>query len=296
MAINNTLIIAEIGQAHDGSLGILHSYIDALANTGVDAIKFQTHIADAESSPQEPFRVNFSYEDIIALSNFLGRQGTREYFGNVIRDGKTLADVYPNLYGKTIKQANKTPTEYLDITRPYYKKQYGNGEERYTIPQDNTRVVRPRLDILPDLNFEPSTPLQDFLNFPDPTQLNDDYGRDRVIAQDNTAVNIPNFNKQRILNPESMAKGDYEKLMQDISEEEKLMTPYDSPNLIADFIRKSNEYSRGWKDMSNASETEIKDLQEVLLSKGYNIGYTKPLVDPKSDAAENILKISQEGL
>ena len=217
---------------------------------------------------------NFSYEDIIALSNFLGRQGTREYFGNVIRDGKTLADVYPNLYGKTIKQANKTPTEYLDITRPYYKKQYGNGEERYTIPQDNTRVVRPRLDILPDLNFEPSTPLQDFLNFPDPTQLNDDYGRDRVIAQDNTAVNIPNFNKQRILNPESMAKGDYEKLMQDIAEEEKLMTPYDSPKIITDFIRKSNEYSRGWKDMSNASETEIKDLQEVLLSKGYNIGYT----------------------
>jgi N-acetylneuraminate synthase len=58
-----TFIIAEIGQAHDGSLGILHSYIDALAATGVDAIKFQTHIAEAESSLQEPFRVNFSYED-----------------------------------------------------------------------------------------------------------------------------------------------------------------------------------------------------------------------------------------
>lgn len=57
------MIIAEIGQAHDGSLGILHSYIDALANTGVDAIKFQTHIAEAESSIHEPFRVNFSYED-----------------------------------------------------------------------------------------------------------------------------------------------------------------------------------------------------------------------------------------
>lgn len=56
-------IIAEIGQAHDGSLGILHSYIDAIAKTGVDAIKFQTHIAEAESSPKEPFRVNFSYED-----------------------------------------------------------------------------------------------------------------------------------------------------------------------------------------------------------------------------------------
>jgi N,N'-diacetyllegionaminate synthase len=56
-------LIAEIGQAHEGSLGILHSYIDALATTGVDAIKFQMHIAEAESSAHEPFRVKFSYED-----------------------------------------------------------------------------------------------------------------------------------------------------------------------------------------------------------------------------------------
>jgi len=55
--------IAEIGQAHDGSLGILHSYIDALVLTGVDAAKFQMHIAAAESSAHEPFRVKFSYED-----------------------------------------------------------------------------------------------------------------------------------------------------------------------------------------------------------------------------------------
>ena len=57
------MIIAEIGQAHDGSLGILHSYIDSLAGKGVDAVKFQTHIASAESSIEEPFRVKFSYED-----------------------------------------------------------------------------------------------------------------------------------------------------------------------------------------------------------------------------------------
>jgi N,N'-diacetyllegionaminate synthase len=56
-------LIAEIGQAHEGSLGIAHSYIDALAATGVDAVKFQTHIAEAESSIHEPFRVKFSYED-----------------------------------------------------------------------------------------------------------------------------------------------------------------------------------------------------------------------------------------
>lgn len=58
-----TYVIAEIGQAHDGSLGILHSIVDAVAATGVDAVKFQVHIADAESSPQEPFRIHFSPVD-----------------------------------------------------------------------------------------------------------------------------------------------------------------------------------------------------------------------------------------
>jgi len=60
---NKPYLIAEIAQAHDGSLGILHSYIDAVAKTGVQAIKFQMHIAEAESSIHEPFRVQFSYED-----------------------------------------------------------------------------------------------------------------------------------------------------------------------------------------------------------------------------------------
>ena len=56
-------LIAEIAQAHEGSLGILHSYIDAVSKTGVQAIKFQMHIAEAESSVHEPFRVKFSRED-----------------------------------------------------------------------------------------------------------------------------------------------------------------------------------------------------------------------------------------
>lgn len=60
---NRPYLIAEIAQAHDGSLGILHSYIDAVAKTGVQAIKFQMHIAEAESSIHEPFRVKFSKED-----------------------------------------------------------------------------------------------------------------------------------------------------------------------------------------------------------------------------------------
>ena len=56
-------IIAEIGQAHEGSLGIAHSYIDAVSKTGADAIKFQTHYAEEESTLDEKFRIKFSYED-----------------------------------------------------------------------------------------------------------------------------------------------------------------------------------------------------------------------------------------
>jgi len=77
------MIIAEIAQAHDGSLGILHSYIDALATTGVDAVKFQTHIADAESSAYEPFRVKFSYEDTTRFDYWKRMEFTPEQWAGI---------------------------------------------------------------------------------------------------------------------------------------------------------------------------------------------------------------------
>jgi N,N'-diacetyllegionaminate synthase len=57
------LIVGEIAQAHDGSLGFAHAFIDAIANAGAGAVKFQTHIASAESTPAEPWRVKFSRQD-----------------------------------------------------------------------------------------------------------------------------------------------------------------------------------------------------------------------------------------
>jgi len=63
LQFDHCLIVAEVAQAHEGSLGMAHAFIDAIAGTGADAVKFQTHIAAAESSPQEPWRVNFSYQD-----------------------------------------------------------------------------------------------------------------------------------------------------------------------------------------------------------------------------------------
>jgi N,N'-diacetyllegionaminate synthase len=57
------LVIGEVALSHDGSLGLAHAFVDAIAEAGADAVKFQTHIAAAESTPAEPFRVKFSRQD-----------------------------------------------------------------------------------------------------------------------------------------------------------------------------------------------------------------------------------------
>lgn len=78
-------IIAEIGQAHEGSLGMALSYIRALAETGVDAVKFQVHIAEAESSEFEPFRVKFSHQDKTRF-DYWKRMGFTEEEWKLLKD------------------------------------------------------------------------------------------------------------------------------------------------------------------------------------------------------------------
>ena len=77
------MTIAEIGQAHDGSLGTAHAYIDSLAKTGVNAIKFQTHIAVAESSVHEPFRVKFSQQDATRMDYWKRMEFTQDQWHGI---------------------------------------------------------------------------------------------------------------------------------------------------------------------------------------------------------------------
>lgn len=56
-------IIAEIGLAHEGSVGIAKSFIDLISDAGANAVKFQMHIAKEESSFKEKFRKKFSSQD-----------------------------------------------------------------------------------------------------------------------------------------------------------------------------------------------------------------------------------------
>jgi LysM repeat protein len=107
---------------------------DMRLNKGIKSNRTTPLLKDAfdltnEYKDQLGDKWNYSYEDLIALSNFLGRGGTREFLGNVIRDGKTLEEVYPTKFGKNAKQANKTPYEYLEKTRNYYQE----GGEKYIV-------------------------------------------------------------------------------------------------------------------------------------------------------------------
>ena len=56
------LIVAEVGSVHDGSLGNAMRLIDAAAECGADAVKFQTHIAEAETVRDAPMPPYFKGE------------------------------------------------------------------------------------------------------------------------------------------------------------------------------------------------------------------------------------------
>jgi N-acetylneuraminate synthase len=48
------LIVAEIGNTHEGSVGLAKCLVRGAAECGADAVKFQTHLFEAESLPNAP--------------------------------------------------------------------------------------------------------------------------------------------------------------------------------------------------------------------------------------------------
>jgi len=62
MQTARTFIIAEVGSTHDGSFGNAKCAIDVVSECGADAVKFQTHIAAAETLRNAPMPSYFKGE------------------------------------------------------------------------------------------------------------------------------------------------------------------------------------------------------------------------------------------
>ncbi len=68
----SVFVIAEVGSVHDGSFGNAGRLIDAVAEAGVDAVKFQTHIPQAETVRDAPMPPYFQGEPRF---QYFGRTG-----------------------------------------------------------------------------------------------------------------------------------------------------------------------------------------------------------------------------
>jgi len=82
------MLIAEIGSVHDGSFGNAKKLINLAKKCGADAVKFQTHIAEAESTKDAPSPSYFSEEqryDYFLRTSFSIEQwnALREYAGHM---------------------------------------------------------------------------------------------------------------------------------------------------------------------------------------------------------------------
>lgn len=78
-------LIAEVAQAHDGSLGYAHAFIDLAKDCGADAVKFQTHIAREETTREEDFRVRIFPQDKTRYEYWQRMEFTAEQWAGLAR-------------------------------------------------------------------------------------------------------------------------------------------------------------------------------------------------------------------
>ncbi len=88
MYTKKTFIIAEVGLAHDGSLGIAKSFIDKISENGADAVKFQIHDEMSESSKFEIFRKKFMFQDDTRADYWKRTKFTTKEWDHLIRHAK----------------------------------------------------------------------------------------------------------------------------------------------------------------------------------------------------------------
>lgn len=83
-------IVIEVGQAHEGSEALAHAYIESVARAGADAIKFQLHFAEDESSLDEDFRLRPRYGRETRFNYWRRHEFSREVVEDLIAHSREL--------------------------------------------------------------------------------------------------------------------------------------------------------------------------------------------------------------
>lgn len=120
-----TYIIAEIGNTHEGSLGLAKCFIKAAAECGVDAVKMQTHIFEAESllsAPNPPYfkdetrkeyfeRTAFSVEQWQELKRYTEEELKIDFFSSPfsLEAVELLEEVGVSIYKIASGEVNNVP-------------------------------------------------------------------------------------------------------------------------------------------------------------------------------------------
>ncbi len=181
-------LIAELGLAHDGSLWLAHSYIDACVDAGATHIKFQAHTA-LESSDQEAWRqppptgesraaywtrTAFSPAEYLGLRNHAHDRGVQWglslFHDSLVADLAPLCDFLKIPSGavqyrallSAIEAAN-TPTyisdglhDLIDIPDPWVRL-ICTSQYPCPVGQAGINEIRPGIDGLSDHTGEPLT-------------------------------------------------------------------------------------------------------------------------------------------
>ena len=94
MSVRSTLqscpIVVEVGQAHEGSENLAHAFIEEAAKSGADAIKFQLHFAEDESSSVEQVRSRGIYGRETRFEYWKRHEFSREVVEDLIEHSRDL--------------------------------------------------------------------------------------------------------------------------------------------------------------------------------------------------------------
>ena len=131
-------IIAEVAQAHDGSLGNALHFIRAVKHAGANAVKFQMHYAEAESTKREAFRVN-SFPQDLSRYDYWKRMEISDHGWDLIADECQKHDidlVISPFSLQAVERCKSLPIKALKI---------GSGEI------DNTQLIEACINISSEL-------------------------------------------------------------------------------------------------------------------------------------------------